>query len=54
MMKDSTKNVSKETMENAIEMKKVETLEFDNAEGFVCDFNTGICGPITQEKEVKK
>lgn len=23
----------------------------DSAGGFMCDINTGICGPVTQEKE---
>lgn len=26
----------------------------DNSAGFVCDIDTGICGPIAQEKEEEK
>lgn len=35
------------------DFKKLKTLEFDPSQGFVCDVNTGICGPVTQEKEGK-
>lgn len=28
--------------------------EFDGSVGFVCDVNTGICGPITKKEEGKE
>lgn len=32
----------------------LKTIELDSSGGFVCDINTGICGPIDEKKEVKK
>jgi len=32
-------------------IQELTTLEFDESAGFFCDVNTGICGPVTQEKE---
>lgn len=36
------------------ELKNIKTFEFDQSQAFVCDVNTGICGPIKEEKEEKK
>ncbi len=35
-------------------VKKLKSLDFDNSSGFVCDVNTGICGPVIQKEEGKK
>ncbi len=35
-------------------IKKLKSLDFDNSSGFVCDINTGICGPVNQKKEGKE
>ncbi len=35
-------------------VKKFKSLDFDNSSGFVCDVNTGICGPVTQQEEEGK
>ncbi len=35
-------------------IKKLKSLDFDSSSGFVCDINTGICGPVNQEKEGKQ
>lgn len=35
-------------------VKKLKSLDFDNSSGFVCDVNTGICGPVIQKEEDKK
>lgn len=45
---------SKETSKDLKEIKKIKTLEFDNSDGFVCDINTGICGPVGQKEEDRK
>ncbi|WP_077617891.1 hypothetical protein [Bacillus sinesaloumensis] len=34
--------------------KKLKSLNFDSSSGFICDINTGICGPVTQKKEGEK
>ncbi|HLU23743.1 MAG TPA: hypothetical protein VKZ77_14870 [Bacillaceae bacterium] len=41
---------SKETLKP---LQKLKTFEFDNSSGFSCDINTGICGPVEQQKEGK-
>ena len=35
------------------EIQGIETLDFGGS-GMVCDFETGVCGPINEEKEDKK
>jgi hypothetical protein len=55
--KDNTASkqvASKETLKDLSGIKKFKTLEFDSSSGFVCDINTGICGPVDQEKEGKQ
>lgn len=55
--KDSS-NINKEKSNvNLTELKSIPeltTLEFDDSTGFVCDVNTGICGPVTEKKEGEK
>ncbi|CEA02467.1 hypothetical protein BN1048_01725 [Jeotgalicoccus saudimassiliensis] len=49
-VKENETNISKETPK---EVKEIETLDFGNS-GMVCDFETGMCGPIKVEKEDNK
>lgn len=35
-------------------LKTLKTLDFDSSPGFVCDVDTGICGPVDAKKEGKK
>ncbi|MFS0823537.1 hypothetical protein DZB84_01700 [Bacillus sp. HNG] len=35
-------------------VKKLKSLDIDSSSGFVCDVNTGICGPIKPKEEDKK
>lgn len=39
--------------EKPSEVKEIETLDLGSS-GMVCDFETGICGPINEQKEDKK
>lgn len=45
------------TQENpAIELKPIQELkgfDFVASDGFVCDMETGVCGPVKQVKETK-
>ncbi|WP_010096331.1 hypothetical protein [Ornithinibacillus scapharcae] len=34
-----------------IDMKEIKEISLDNSSGFVCDINTGICGPVNNRKE---
>jgi len=34
-------------------LKPLKTLDDSNSGGFICDMETGICGPIKEEKEKK-
>lgn len=52
--KAKEKQIEKDTKETVKPLKELKTIEFDSSQGFVCDVNTGICGPITQEEEGKK
>jgi hypothetical protein len=49
-VKENENNISKEEPK---EIKGIETLDFGTS-GMVCDFETGVCGPINEEKEDKK
>lgn len=48
----------KETKQVNVKDQQIEPLSFGDQTGMVCDFETGICGPIsdtkTREKEDKK
>ncbi|MEH7226740.1 hypothetical protein V7112_23325 [Bacillus sp. JJ1566] len=45
-------NVNK-AMKELNGVKKLKSLDFDSSSGFVCDINTGICGPVIQKEEGK-
>lgn len=49
-VKENKNNISKEELK---EIKGIETLDFGTS-GMVCDFETGVCGSINEEKEDKK
>lgn len=34
-----------------LDMKDIKEMSLDNSSGFVCDVNTGICGPVNNRKE---
>ena len=42
---DSEKN---DTQSEVIELK---SFSLDSSEGLMCDFNTGICGPVDEEEK---
>ncbi len=46
-------NETNTLQEEPKEIKGIETLDLGGS-GMVCDFETGICGPINEEKEDKK
>ncbi|MCC3357412.1 hypothetical protein [Bacillus sp. REN16] len=48
-----TKDVNK-LLKELKGVKKLKSLDIDNSSGFVCDVTTGICGPVTQQKEEGK
>lgn len=48
--KDKENTVSQK---DPAEIKSVEILDLGGS-GMVCDFETGVCGPINEEKEDKK
>jgi hypothetical protein len=62
MLKDEESNYTsstnqKDSKESSKEMdgiKKLKVLDIDNSTGFVCDINTGICGPVEKKKEGKE
>lgn len=49
-VKDNEKKTSTETPK---EIQGIETLDLGTS-GMVCDFETGVCGPINEKKEDKK
>lgn len=53
-MKDQ--DISKSTnVETPIQdITNIKTAKLDTVEGFICDVETGICLPVTQEEEEKK
>lgn len=42
---------SKVKLNNVTKLKGLETIDF--SDGFICDFETGICGPEEEIKKVK-
>ncbi|WP_047986494.1 hypothetical protein [Ornithinibacillus californiensis] len=36
-----------------MDLKELKSLDKNDSTAFVCDVNTGICGPVKQEKEGK-
>ena len=53
MLKDK-QNDSKAPLIDLSEIQELKSFDFDHSAGFVCDINTGICGPVIQEEEGKK
>lgn len=57
MLKKNNEHVEVESKKEKVlplqELKTIKTLDIDSSPGFFCDVETGICGPITQEKEGK-
>ena len=49
----SERKNSNETLKDLNGIKKLKSLDLDTSSGFVCDINTGICGPVNQKKEGK-
>ena len=35
-------------------IQELKGFDFADSDAFVCDMETGVCGPVKQEKEVKK
>jgi hypothetical protein len=48
------RNDSKAPLIDLNDIQELKSFEFDHSEGFVCDINTGICGPVIKEEEGKK
>ena len=48
------RNDSKAPLIDLSEIQELKSLEFDLSDGFFCDINTGICGPVRKEEEGKK
>lgn len=48
-------NEVKGTLQEIKTIQELTMLEIDDSTGgFMCDINTGICGPVTQKKEEEK
>jgi hypothetical protein len=48
------RNASKAPLIDLNDIQELESFDFDGSAGFVCDINTGICGPVIKEEEGKK
>ncbi|WP_026906077.1 hypothetical protein [Paucisalibacillus globulus] len=48
------KKDSREKLEDLSTLKKLKSIDLDTSSGFICDINTGICGPVNQKKEGKE
>lgn len=35
-------------------MKKLKGFDFEQSDAFLCDIDTGICGPASQKKEINE
>jgi len=46
-----TDNESNNPQSEVIELK---SFSLDSSEGMMCDADTGICGPVNEEKEVER
>lgn len=50
-----TENPKKEKHATPIQFVDLKDLQLnETVEGYTCDVNTGVCGPISKEKEVKE
>ena len=58
MVKNKQQVLKDNTQEKpAFDLKPIQKLkgfDFADSNAFVCDMETGICGPVNQEKEAKK
>ena len=53
-MTEKKKETKESTPIKLVELDILKELQpKDSSEGFFCDVNTGVCGPIQKEKEVK-
>jgi hypothetical protein len=48
------KKDSREPLKDLSTLKKFKSIDLDTSSGFICDINTGICGPVNQKKEGKE
>lgn len=48
------RNDSKVTLIDLKGMQDLKNLDNTTSAGFVCDINTGVCGPVTKKKEEKE
>lgn len=48
------RNDSKAPLIDLNNIQELKSFEFEGSEGFVCDINTGICGPVIKKEEGKK
>lgn len=46
-----TSSEKKNSTLKMLDMKDIKEMSLDNSSGFVCDVNTGICGPVNNRKE---
>lgn len=45
---------SKKALKSLNGIKKLKTLDVNQSNDFMCDIETGICGPVTQKEEGKR
>ena len=48
------RNNSKVKLIDLSGIQELKSFDYDGSAGFVCDINTGICGPVIQEEEGKE
>ena len=53
MDKNKENNKEKKSIELQ-PLKKLDVVDFGSSDGFMCDVETGICGPINNNKEKKE
>ena len=47
-------NKSKITLIDLNDIQELKSIDNDHSSGFVCDIDTGVCGPVTNMKEEKE
>ena len=47
-------NHSKITLIDLNDIQELKSIDNDQSSGFVCDIDTGVCGPVTNMKEEKE
>ena len=50
----SEQNDSKITLIDLNDIQELKSMDNDQSAGFVCDIDTGVCGPVTNMKEEKE